>query len=196
MGQSRCCKGKCCRALVSSQNFLTAQNLPLGTCETHAHFRIFSARQPDLSCATGTSTVGRAEAQWKQEGRFRCGLLRNPAHRRCGFGHCKQRKLRRIARSCAVVRGFFDTAHNLKVTGSNPVPATIKTKYLKWIEPDAFRRVFAIGILVNAWSTFDQAPLRGPGGMCGLTDLRLGSSSICDQSPAQRQRRTTKRTEE
>jgi hypothetical protein len=31
----------------------------------------------------------------------------------------------------AIVHGSFDTTHNLKVTGSNPVPATKKSRHIK-----------------------------------------------------------------
>ena len=50
-------------------------------------------------------------------------------------------------------------AHNLKVTGSNPVPATKNSKYISKLEPDAFRRDFGVTVLVNTWSTFPESPL-------------------------------------
>jgi hypothetical protein len=49
-------------------------------------------------------------------------------------------------------------AHNLKVTGSNPVPATKNKKHISELEPDLISRVFACAIVVNAWSTFDESP--------------------------------------
>ena len=51
--------------------------------------------------------------------------------------------------------------HNLKAAGSNPAPATKFHKDIRCLEPDVNRRVFAFGILVNTWSTFSEAPLRG-----------------------------------
>ena len=52
-------------------------------------------------------------------------------------------------------------AHNLKAAGSNPAPATKFLTYIKRLEPDVNRRVFALRILVNTWSTFDQSPIDG-----------------------------------
>ena len=44
-------------------------------------------------------------------------------------------------------------AHNLKVTGSNPVPATKIQNDIKYIEPDMNSRVLSFAFLVNTWST-------------------------------------------
>ncbi len=51
-------------------------------------------------------------------------------------------------------------AHNLKVTGSNPVPATKSNNDISMLEPDVNRRVCAFGILVNTWSTFDESLMK------------------------------------
>ena len=53
-----------------------------------------------------------------------------------------------------------DLAHNLKVVGSNPTPATKLLNDIKRLEPDLNSRVFACAILVNALSTFDESPLK------------------------------------
>ena len=45
-------------------------------------------------------------------------------------------------------------AHNLKVTGSNPVPATKSNRHIKYLEPDLTSRVFACRKHINATSTF------------------------------------------
>jgi len=47
-------------------------------------------------------------------------------------------------------------AHNLKVTGSNPVPATKLSKYIKDLETDLNSRVLACRKHLNATSTFDE----------------------------------------
>ena len=51
-----------------------------------------------------------------------------------------------------------EVAHNLKVVGSNPTPATKLFCKIRYIEPDLNSRVFACAILVNALSTFDESP--------------------------------------
>ena len=48
-------------------------------------------------------------------------------------------------------------AHNLKVTGSNPVPATKNNNDSKYIKPDLNSLVFACAFCVNAMSTFDES---------------------------------------
>jgi len=65
--------------------------------------------------------------------------------------------MRRIARSREIVYGSFDAAHNLKVTGSNPVPATKSNKHIRYLEPDLNSRVLLFEIFVNAWSTFCES---------------------------------------
>ena len=52
-------------------------------------------------------------------------------------------------------------AHNLKVTGSNPVPATKKLRLIKDFKAEHNARLLSFQILVNTWSTFYEAPLRG-----------------------------------
>ena len=50
-------------------------------------------------------------------------------------------------------------AHNLKVTGSNPVPATKYSKHIKDFKAEHNARLLSLQILVNTWSTFDESPL-------------------------------------
>ena len=52
-------------------------------------------------------------------------------------------------------------AHNLKVVGSNPTPATKKPRLIKDFKAENNARLLSFQILVNAWSTFYEAPLRG-----------------------------------
>ncbi len=56
-------------------------------------------------------------------------------------------------------------AHNLKVVGSNPTPATKLLNNIKCLKPDLISRAFACAILVNALSTFDESPLKN-GAFC------------------------------
>ena len=51
-------------------------------------------------------------------------------------------------------------AHNLKVVGSNPTPATKFFRNNRYLETDLISRDFCVPILVNALSTFDEAPLK------------------------------------
>ena len=62
-------------------------------------------------------------------------------------------------------------AHNLKVVGSNPTPATNSLNDIRCLEPDLNSRVFACPKQLNATSTFDESPLKS-GGL-----LRLGPSA-------------------
>ena len=64
------------------------------------------------------------EALWKQEGTKCCQFLRNLAHGPRRAGRPKWRKCRRDTQTSTIVRGSFETTHNLKVVGSNPTPAT------------------------------------------------------------------------
>ena len=52
------------------------------------------------------------------------------------------------------------SAHNLKVTGSNPVPATKILRIIKDFKAEQNARILSFKILVNAWSTFYEAPLK------------------------------------
>ena len=49
-------------------------------------------------------------------------------------------------------------AHNLKVRGSNPLPATKLLNHNKWLEPDKNTCVWPVQKRVNAESTFDESP--------------------------------------
>ncbi len=51
-------------------------------------------------------------------------------------------------------------AHNLKVTGSNPVPATKSGNDIKELNVERFACVWVIAKRVNAKSTFDESPLK------------------------------------
>jgi hypothetical protein len=65
-----------------------------------------------------------AEALWKHEAKKCCAILTERAKpgRFPGIGKC--RKLRKNSWFRVMVHGSFDTTHNLKVRGSNPLPAT------------------------------------------------------------------------
>src|SRR5690606_7437185 len=52
-------------------------------------------------------------------------------------------------------------AHNLKVTRSNPVPATKNTRLIKDFKAEQNARLLSFQILVNTWSTFYQHPIDG-----------------------------------
>ena len=59
-------------------------------------------------------------------------------------GGFKPRKMRRIAQFRGVVHGSFGTTHNLKVTGSNPVPATKYKHDIKTLQA-AHGAAFCVG---------------------------------------------------
>jgi hypothetical protein len=90
--------------------------------------------------ATGKSGLGPLEALWKHEAEKRCAIPTDHAQwwRSCWIGKC--RKLRKNSRFRVIVHGPFDTTHNLKVTGSNPVPATKNAR-----EASASRAFFVCG---------------------------------------------------
>ena len=48
-------------------------------------------------------------------------------------------------------------AHNLKVTGSNPVPATKILRLIKDFKAEHNARLLSFQILVNTWSTFEES---------------------------------------
>ena len=52
-------------------------------------------------------------------------------------------------------------AHNLKVTGSNPVPATKILLHIKDFKAERNARLLSFQILVNTWSTFCEPPIDG-----------------------------------
>ena len=78
----------------------------------------------DDVCATRKLASAHLEALWKQEGAKCCQFLRNPADGACGAGTFNWRECRKNTQPSAIVHGSFGTAHNLKVVGSNPTPAT------------------------------------------------------------------------
>ena len=81
--------------------------------------------------ATGKSFRDPVEAWWKHEGENRCAILTIRAQATHSDPARNRRKPRNNSRSRAIVHGLFDTTHNLKVTGSNPVPATKKQSVIK-----------------------------------------------------------------
>ena len=101
------------------------------------------------------------EAWWKQEGENCCAIPTNPANTATRLVSRNRRELRNLSQFSAIVHGLFDTTHNLKVTGSNPVPATKKTRLIKDFKAERNARLLSFQILVNTWSTFYEAPLRG-----------------------------------
>ena len=52
-------------------------------------------------------------------------------------------------------------AHNLKVIGSNPIPATKFSSLIKDFKAEHNTRLLSFQILVNTWSTFIEAPYTG-----------------------------------
>jgi len=48
-------------------------------------------------------------------------------------------------------------SHNLKVTGSNPVPATKKHSKIKRLESDLNSQILLFAKHINATSTFDES---------------------------------------
>ena len=76
------------------------------------------------------------------------------------------------------------SAHNLKVVGSNPTPATKNPRKIKCLEPDLISRVLVCAILVNAWSTFEESPHKG------ADFLRLATSKALWQHRAMIEFRT------
>jgi hypothetical protein len=80
--------------------------------------------------------------------------------------------MRRIARFRGVVHGLFGTTHNLKVAGSNPAPATKKSRNIKDFKAEHNARLLSFQILVNTWSTFEEAPLKS-GPFCAFGGAEL-----------------------
>lgn len=74
--------------------------------------------------ATGKSFRHPLEAWWKHEGENRCAILTIRAQATHSDPARNWRKPRNNSRSCAIVHGLFDTTHNLKIVGSNPIPVT------------------------------------------------------------------------
>ena len=64
-----------------------------------------------------------------------------------------------------------EAAYNLKVTGSNPAPATKKLRLIRDLKAEHNARLLLFQILVNTWPTFCQSPLKS-GGL-----LRFGAGS-------------------
>jgi hypothetical protein len=78
------------------------------------------------------------EAWWKHEGENRCAILAIRAQATHPDPARNWRKARKNSGYCAIVHGLFDTTHNLKVTGSNPVPATKSIKHIKGLNAGRF----------------------------------------------------------
>src|SRR4051794_35892115 len=69
-------------------------------------------------------TAALVEALWKQEGENRGASLRKTEWAAGGCKSTKHLKIRNKRKLCAMLRTVGEHTHNLKVTGSNPVPAT------------------------------------------------------------------------
>ncbi|MGQ0566951.1 MAG: hypothetical protein ACT4OK_18070 [Gemmobacter sp.] len=93
------------------------------------------------------------EAWWKHEGENRCAILTIRAQVALADPVHNWRKLRKNSRFRAIVHGLFDTTHNLKAAGSNPVPATKKLNKKKYMEPALNSRASACPKQLNATST-------------------------------------------
>ncbi len=85
--------------------------------------------------------IGPLEALWKHEAEKRCAIPTDRAKANLASGIGKCRKLRKNSRYSAIVHGSFDTAHNLKVVGSNPTPATKFLKHINGLNSECFARV-------------------------------------------------------
>ena len=96
------------------------------------------------------------EAWWKHEGKNRCAILTICAQAALADPAHNWRKPRNNSRSRAIVHGSFDTTHNLKVTGSNPVPATKIVRNIKELNVERFAHVSISAKRVNATSTFEE----------------------------------------
>ena len=94
------------------------------------------------------------EALWKHEAEKRCAIPTDRAKRGLGSGIAKCRKLRKKSRFRVIVHGSFGTTHNLKVTGSNPVPATKSLKHINDMRPASPRGFLHSRVYINATSTF------------------------------------------
>jgi hypothetical protein len=66
----------------------------------------------------------RLEALWKQEGASRGAYLRKPTWPLSWSKSTKLLKMQRKRNCCATLRNLPSSTHNLKVIGSNPIPAT------------------------------------------------------------------------
>ena len=60
-------------------------------------------------------------------------------------------------------------AHNLKVVGSNPTPATKLLHVIKRLKPDLISRVFAFLVYINATSTPHQKNRIAPKPSCAIS---------------------------
>ncbi len=90
---------------------------------------------------------------WKHESEKRCAIPTDHAKRglACGIGKC--RKLRKNSRFRVIVHSSFETTHNLKVTGSNPVPATKKITEIKQVSRWYSNTTGQSRVYINATST-------------------------------------------
>ena len=106
--------------------------------------------------ATGKSFRDPMEAWWKHKGENGCAILTICSQ----FGLVARSRnwqdMRKKTRFVAPDRVAFDTTHNLKVAGSNPAPATKKSKHIRSLESDANRRVIGAPLYMNATATPHQ----------------------------------------
>ena len=96
------------------------------------------------------------EAWWKHEGKNRCAILTIRAQATHPDPARNWRKARKNSGYYAINHGSFDTTHNLKVTGSNPVPATKIVRNIKELNVERFAHVSISAKRVNATSTFEE----------------------------------------
>ncbi len=111
--------------------------------------------------ATGKSFRDPVEAWWKHEGKNRCAILTIRAQFGLVALSRNWQDVRKKTRFVAPDLVSFDTTHNLKAAGSNPAPATKNTRLIKDFKAEHNARLYSFQILVNTWSTFDEAPTDG-----------------------------------
>src|SRR4030088_2729125 len=85
---------------------------------------------PDVPSASRFRSGPPVEALWKQEGENRGVNLRNGQWGTRLTKSTNSLTIRRKRKFDEIVRNRFDTTHNLKVIGSNPIPATKKTRWI------------------------------------------------------------------
>jgi len=124
------------------------------------------------------------EAWWKQQGENCCAIPTIPANTAARLVLRNCLKSRNLSQFSAIVHGSFATTHNLKVTGSNPVPATKSNNDIKRLETYLNSRALACPKHVNATLTFDESPCN-PRGF-----LRSGVAKIACQQRAMIEFRT------
>jgi hypothetical protein len=90
--------------------------------------------------------------------------LRSPDNPREGRPRGPDPQLAETAQKLAILRdchGSFGATHNLKAAGSNPAPATKKSRIISDFKAGHNARLLSFQILVNTWSTFYEPPIDG-----------------------------------